>query len=211
MGRMILRLRVSSARQAIGRGKASQGAVRVDELQRALGELAALPRLAASGAEAAPTLGEQLEQTIALRKALLAVPPSGAEAAAMMEWRLHFHRRLRREGAVLLEGGLPTPAMEEEDGGSEQVLAAQEAAIEAITGLRIHECDYGKVWETKGRGLRVGSAELKQAPREAKWHSSDRVEANAARALEQHTDAAFWGEPPAVLLFHMLKPATRFC
>ena len=80
---------------------------------------------------------------------VLAVPPSGAEAAAMMEWRLHFTGGCGGGGRAP-RGGLPTPAMEEEDGGSEQVLAAQEAAIEAITGLRIHECDYGKVWETRG-------------------------------------------------------------
>ena len=75
-------------------------------------------------------------------------------------WRLRFHRALRREGAVLLTGVL-----------RDSDLAVQERVIEGATGMRAFDCDYGKVWETRGYGLEVGSAELAEAAREVKWHS----------------------------------------
>ena len=65
-----------------------------------------------------------------------------------------------REGAVLLTGVL-----------RDSDLAVQERVIEGATGMRAFDCDYGKVWETRGYGLEVGSAELAEAAREVKWHS----------------------------------------
>ena len=119
-----------------------------------------------------------------------AVGSTGNGSAA---WRLELLRTLRRHGALLLKGLMP---FEGDD-------AAQQRAVERL--LQVDASPYGSIFTTQGYG--IPPDELAVADKTVSWLSS-RVEGNAQVSLEPHTDQSFWPEPPGLIGFHMLQPAT---
>ena len=118
--------------------------------------------------------------------------PSTSRPTLVSPWHLRFHRALRRHGAVLLRG-VPTT---EDDG-------VQQQALERV--LPLFDSDYGRVWVTQGYG--IADEELHTTGKNASW-LAERVEGNARRRLEQHTDSSFWSAPAGLIFFHMVHPAS---